>query len=122
MLEDAGARVDVVVAYRTVAPLNTELTNINALLAGGGIDCVAFLGASAVDDFAQLFDTNDLSELFKGVAVAFLDDAIAQTALEFGLPAGIAPVESTIPALVQAISAHFQKAEPTTHSGMLNSI
>jgi uroporphyrinogen III methyltransferase / synthase len=107
MLEEAGARVDVVVAYRTGAPPNTKLTNINALLAGGGIDCVAFLSASAVEDFAQFFDTNDLSEFLKGVAVACFDDDTAQTALQFDLQAGIAPIESTIAGLAGAIAAHF---------------
>src|SRR5206468_1098678 len=41
-LEDAGARVDVVTAYRTVSQNNPSLPQLNALLAGGGIDCIAF--------------------------------------------------------------------------------
>ncbi|HYP53793.1 MAG TPA: uroporphyrinogen-III synthase, partial [Pyrinomonadaceae bacterium] len=41
-LEEAGARVDVVAAYRTVAPETTERARIEALLVGGGVDCVTF--------------------------------------------------------------------------------
>ena len=59
-LEDAGARVDVVIAYRTVALTSQLLSQLNALLAGGGVDCVAFSMASDVRQFAELFDTNDL--------------------------------------------------------------
>ena len=107
LIEDAGARVDAIVCYRTVASTNSELTNIGALLAGGGVDCLAFTTPAAVQDFAQLFDANDLWELLQGVAVASIDDATARMATEFGLETGIMPCESTPQTLAQAISAHF---------------
>jgi uroporphyrinogen III methyltransferase/synthase len=109
MLEDSGARVDVVVAYRTAGPLHTELTNLNALLAGGGIDCIAFTSVASVQNFAQLFDANDLSGLLKGVAVACIDDITAKAAADCGLETAIMPIESTLPALARAIAAHFSR-------------
>ena len=106
-LEDAGARVDVVNAYRTVAVANQALSQLNALVAGGGVDCIAFTTASEVRQFAQLFDTNDLVRVFAGVIVACIDESTAQSAIEFGLRATLTPNESTIPALAQAIAFHF---------------
>ncbi|MDX6614614.1 MAG: uroporphyrinogen methyltransferase / synthase [Blastocatellia bacterium] len=108
-LEEAGARVDVIAAYRTVRPLNTELGRINALLSGGGVDCITFTSSSTVTNFAQLFDTSDLSALLKGVAVACIGDITAATASAHGLKTDIMPAEYTIPALAQAIASYFSR-------------
>jgi uroporphyrinogen III methyltransferase/synthase len=105
-LEDAGARVDVVAAYRT-ASNNSELIQLNVLLAGGGIDCVVFTTPSSMRTFARLFDTNDLSRLLKDVAVACAEKRTARTAAEFDLRADIIPSEPTVAALVHALTAHL---------------
>jgi uroporphyrinogen III methyltransferase/synthase len=105
-LEDAGARVDVVAAYRTVSN-NSELIQLNALLAGGGIDCIVFLSPSTVCEFSQLFDTNDLSRLFREVVVACADEATTQAAAEFGLREHTVPVKAGAAALLSALITHL---------------
>jgi uroporphyrinogen III methyltransferase / synthase len=110
-LEEAGARVDVVAAYRTVRPLNPDLPRINALLAGGTIDCIAFTSSSTVRNFAELFDTSDLSQVLRDVAVACIGDVTAATASEYGLQTEIMPAEFTISALVGAIVDHFNRQD-----------
>ena len=113
-LEAAGARADTVAAYRTVRLHNPDLARINALLAGGGIDCIAFTSALAVRGFAELFDTNDLSELLSGVAVACIDQSVARAAAEFGLCADIMPAEFTVGALARTIEEYFRsEARPS---------
>ena len=106
-LEEAGARADVVAAYRTVRPQNPDIARINALLSAGAIDCIAFTSSSTVTNFAQLFDTNDLADLLKGVVVACIGDITAKTAFEHGLHTDILPSEYTIPALARSIASHF---------------
>ena len=108
-LEDAGARVDVVAAYRTAGSHNSELVQLSVLLDGGGIDCVVFTTPASVRAFSQLLDTNDLSRLLKEVVVACADERATQAADEFGLRAQITPVESTIPELARAIASHFSR-------------
>lgn len=108
-LEEAGARVDVVAAYRTVQPQNLDLGRVNALLSGGGIDCIAFTSSSTVTNFAQLFDAGDLSSLLQGVAVACIGDITARTASEHGLTTDIMPTEYTVPALARAIASYFAR-------------
>ena len=105
--EDAGARVDVVAAYRTSGSHTSELVRLSVLLDGGGIDCVAFTSLAGVRAFSQLLDTNDLPRLLKEVAVACADEDTAQAAVEFGLRAQITPAESTIPELARAIAFYF---------------
>ncbi|HEX8843763.1 MAG TPA: uroporphyrinogen-III synthase [Pyrinomonadaceae bacterium] len=108
-LEDAGARVDVVPAYRTVRPQTSERGRVEALLAGGAVDCITFTSSSTVVNFAQLFDTTDLSQLLAGVTVACIGDITAGTAKEYGLGTDILPNEYTIPALIRAIVDYYRK-------------
>jgi uroporphyrinogen III methyltransferase/synthase len=105
-LTEAGARVDVVPAYRTVLPGNLDRGKISALLAGGA-DCIAFTSSSTVRNLAQLFDTADLGLVLESVVIACIGDITSQTAREFGLQPKIQPQEFTVPALVQAITKYF---------------
>lgn len=107
-LEEAGARVDVVPAYRTVLPDNQDRGRISAMLAGGA-DCIAFTSSSTVRNLAQLFDTQDLSAVLEGVAVACIGNITAETATEHGLRTEIQPEQSTIPDLARAIADYFDQ-------------
>src|SRR5258708_11522114 len=105
-LEEFGARVDLVAAYRTCPAKDSGLVRINALLAGGGIDCVAFPSGSDVRDLAAVLDTNDLDEVFAGIGVVCMDETTTQTANEFGLTADI--VSNEPEALIQAMATYFR--------------
>ncbi len=109
-LEAAGARVDVATAYRTVRPETSVRGRIEALLAGGAIDCIAFTSASTVKNFAQLFDATDLRELLDGVDVACIGEVTAAAARELNLRTNIQPRETTTGALAQAISLYYATA------------
>ncbi len=105
-LQNAGARVDVVPAYRTSLPADLDRGRVAAMLSGKA-DCIAFTSSSTVRNLGQLFDTHDLSEALAGVVVACIGDITAATAQEFGLVVEIQPKEFTIPALAQAIAEYF---------------
>jgi uroporphyrinogen III methyltransferase/synthase len=106
-LEAAGARVDVVSAYRTVLPADIDRGRLAALLAGSA-DCIAFTSSSTVKNLAQLFDTHDLSLALSGVAVACIGDITAETAREYCLFPQIQPEDFTVSALAKAIAEYFQ--------------
>lgn len=106
-LEAAGARADTVAAYRTVQPHSAERGRVEAMLKGGAVDCITFTSSSTVNNFAQMFDATDLSELLKGVAVACIGDITAATAALYGLRTTIQPAEYTTPALARAIADHY---------------
>ena len=107
-LAEAGARVDVVAAYRSVVPDNVDRGRIAAMLTGSA-DCIAFTSSSTVKNLALLFDTQDLSEVLAGITVACIGDITAQTASEHGLHTEIQPDQFTIPALALAIADYFAK-------------
>lgn len=105
-LEQAGARVDVVPAYRTALPDNLDRGRIAAMLSGSA-DCIVFTSSSTVRNLAQLFDTPDLSAALTGVVVACIGDITARTAAEYGLRVEIQPEQFTIPSLARAIADYF---------------
>jgi len=105
-LEKAGARVDVVPAYRTELPADLDRGRVAALLSGGA-DCIAFTSSSTVKNLARLFDTEDLSGALAGVVIACIGDITARTAADYGLQVKIQPQQFTIPALARAIAEYF---------------
>ena len=105
-LHEAGARVDVVPAYRTSLPSDLDRGRVAAMLSGDA-DCIAFTSASTVKNLGQLFDTQDLSGPLAGVAIACIGDVTAATAAEYGLQVEIQPAEFTIRALARAIADYF---------------
>ena len=109
-LEEAGARVDVVPAYRTSVPDNLDRGRVAAMLSGSA-DCIAFTSSSTVRNLAQLFDTQDLSQALAGVVVACIGNITATTATDYGLQVVIQPQQFTIPALARAIADYFSPAE-----------
>jgi uroporphyrinogen III methyltransferase/synthase len=107
-LEEAGARVDVVPAYRTALPADLDRGRVAAMLSGSA-DCIAFTSSSTVKNLASLFDAQDLGATLAGVVIACIGDITATTAREYGLDVKIQPQQFTIPALAGAIAAYFSR-------------
>ena len=110
-LAEAGARCDVVTAYRTVRPETTDRAKAEALLAGGAVDCVTFTSPSTVRNFAQLFEAADLAPLLAGVRVACIGETTAAAAAALNLPTDILPAEHTAAALARAVAGYFQAGD-----------
>lgn len=106
-LENAGARIDVVTAYRTVLPENLDRGRLSAMLTGSA-DCIAFMSSSSVKNLALLFDTHDLGEKLQGLAIACIGDITATTAADYGLRVDIQPAQTTATDLARAIAEYFQ--------------
>lgn len=105
-LEKAGARVDVVPAYRTELPADLDRGRVAAMLSGDA-DVIAFTSSSTVRNLARLFDSQDLSKVLAGVVIACIGDITATTAADYGLQVKIQPQQFTIPALARAIAEYF---------------
>jgi uroporphyrinogen III methyltransferase/synthase len=109
-LEEAGARVDVVPAYRTALPVDLDRGRVAAMLSGSA-DCIAFTSSSTVKNLARLFDTEDLSASLAGVVIACIGDITATTATEYGLHVAIQPQQFTVPSLARAIADYFSSGK-----------
>lgn len=107
-LGKAGALLDVVSAYETV-PAAARKEDVLARLAEGRLDCVTFGSSSTVENFLELIPAAAL-KAHPETLLAAIGPVTAATLRKNGLEAHIQPEEYTIPALVDAIKAHFAKA------------
>lgn len=109
IIEEAGARVDSVAAYRTVAANDPSLGQINALLAGGGVDCIIFQASAEMRAFAQLFGTRDLSQILAETTVVCADVSALLIAGDFGLHTDFTAADRNPRALAEAITRYLSK-------------
>jgi len=106
-LRGRGAKVTVVVAYRTIRP-ETDAESIKAQLQRGAIGVVTFTSSSSVRNYVELFaDQHDACALTANAVVACIGPITAETAESFGFKVRVRAKENTIPALADAIVGHF---------------
>jgi uroporphyrinogen III methyltransferase/synthase len=112
-LRKAGAAVTDVTAYRTVlAEIEREGDpDIYRMLLEKHIDVVTFTSPSTVRNFAQVFGAEQAADLLRTTAVASIGPVTAEAAEQYGIATSIMPKEYTIPALVDAIVAHFKRTQ-----------
>ncbi len=104
-LSRRGALVDVVPAYRTIrgAP---NVDEVRGLLREGKIHAVTFTSSSTVKHFLELIG-EEAPALLKGVVVASIGPITAETAARRQIDSQVVPESYTIPALTDALIAHF---------------
>ncbi len=109
-LRKAGAEVDVVEAYETVAPRSSE-QRLRALLANRTLrpHAITFTSSSTVKNFVELLGLRSARAALKkparyhGVHTASIGPVTSATLREFGLPVDIEAKKYTIPGMVAAI-------------------
>lgn len=108
----AGAQVDVVHVYRTIVP-SEESAGWRQELQAGLAQIITFTSSSTVHNFVTLLGGRDATRsLVQSVAIAAIGPITGRTIEQYGLTVSIMPSENTIPALVDAIAAHYQHREP----------
>jgi len=108
-LRKAGAQVDVVEAYETVAPKSSEKRLRAALASAKKPHAITFTSSSTVRNFVELLGLRSARAMltksapYHGVHTASIGPVTSATLREFGLPVDIEAREYTIPGLVAAI-------------------
>jgi len=103
-----GGEVDVIEAYRTNRP-STDTSRLRAMFRGNQINMVTFTSSSTVSNFVQMFPGDNISELVDGATIACIGPITSKTLEDFGLRADVVAEEYTIPGLVRAIVAYFNR-------------
>ena len=108
-LREAGAVVTEVIAYRTILEDATREgdPDIYGMLLEGKIDVSTFTSPSAIRNFAKIHGADQVADLLKNTVVATIGPVTADAARQLGIPVTIQPRTYTIPALVDAIAAHY---------------
>lgn len=104
-LREEGAGVDVVVAYRTVAPPDAR----ERVLAGlrGGVDLVTFASPSAVESFVTA-----AAEWVPRIAAAVIGPVTEQACRRAGIEVKVVAAPATAQGLAEALVRHFAGAAP----------
>jgi uroporphyrinogen III methyltransferase/synthase len=111
-LRQAGAFVTDVIAYHT----RLEDTpgegdpDVYGLLLQGRIDVVTFASPSSVRSFAKIHGADAAADLLKNTVVAAIGPVTGDAARQLGFPVTVQATTHTIPALVDAIVAHYGAA------------
>lgn len=105
-LRQWGAEVDVVEAYRAVAPKN-DPRPMRTLLLDGQTDMVTFTSSSTVRNFVALLGGRDVPALLAAAAVACIGPITQGTAEEMGIRVDVVPQDYTIAGLTAGIVEYF---------------
>jgi uroporphyrinogen III methyltransferase / synthase len=114
-LREAGAVVTEVIAYRTIledAQRESD-PDVYGMLLEGKIDVATFTSPSAIRNFAKIHGADQVVDLLKHTVVATIGPVTADAARQLGILVTIQPKTYTIPALVDAIAAHYVGATDT---------
>ncbi len=106
-LEEAGAEVDIVPAYETVAD-DKGAAEVRAALEAGDVDAITFTSSSTVQNFVEALRSSgaDAAALTRDALIACIGPVTAETAHEEGLDVGLV-ASPPIASFVQAIADHF---------------
>jgi uroporphyrinogen III methyltransferase / synthase len=105
VLQERGARVEVVEAYETVRP-RLAPGELESLLTPRP-DVITFTSSSTVSNFGKLLDDAKLRDCTRGAAVASIGPITSATARESGFEVSVEATAFTIPGLVAAIVKFF---------------
>ncbi|MCS6860554.1 MAG: uroporphyrinogen-III synthase, partial [Abditibacteriales bacterium] len=102
MLEEMGARVDVVPAYRTVLD-DSHAELIREQLLSGNVDFITFTSSSTVRNFVYLVGREILEQTRGTFKIASIGPITSQTARALGLTVDVEAREFTVDGLVEAM-------------------
>jgi len=107
VLEERGARVEVVEAYQTVVP---EISPDElARLLTPQLDAITFTSSSTATNLAKLLGENRIAETLCGAVIASIGPITSQTLRKLGVEVTVEAQESTMAGLVHALQDHFLK-------------
>lgn len=105
-LAKMGAKVEEIIAYRTVS--DTEETGgLIESLRKKTIDMVTFTSSSTVTNFKALLPEDEFDELISGITIAAIGPITAQTAAENGFTVDVEADTYTIDGLCDAIATYY---------------
>ena len=107
-LAAAGADVRSAPAFRTLAAEDNPELDVYGQLLQRRLDVVTFTSAAAVRSFAALYGEEQTADLLAHTTVATVGPAATEAVRRLGVSPAIVPAVPSIPALVDAIRAHFQ--------------
>lgn len=118
ILAQAGAQVEVVPVYQARPPREIP-PEAKPFLDQGAVDLLTFASSGTVRNFAALVGPEKFRELGRRAVVAAIGPITAATLKEYGLTPQVQPEDYTIPGLLAAVIAFFQKSRESKKNNRL---
>jgi uroporphyrinogen-III synthase len=113
-LQEAGAEVTSVIAYRTAAPETLD-PKILARILGGEVDVIAFASPSAFHNLSAAMGSNsELAGLSSRVRFAAIGPTTARAMREAGAAVEIEASEASAAGLADALAKYFESRATAT--------
>lgn len=106
-LEQMGAHVDDVAAYRNVI-CTDNADQLKQMLVDQSIQLITFTSSSTVNNLLSILEGVNYHELLNDVVLASIGPITSETIRKHGLTVGVEAKEYTIDGLVEAIKGYFQ--------------
>lgn len=110
-LRSCGARVDVISAYRTLGPDESDIAGLRDALAAGKVDVVTFTSPSTVRHTVESLGEGGVERLSK-ITVASIGPVTTAEAEQLGLPVDVTASCYTIAGLTSALVEYFRERRP----------
>lgn len=107
-LAAAGAAVTQAPAFRTLAVEENPELDVYGQMLQRRIDVVTFASAAAVRSFATLYGADQAADLLAHTTVATVGPSATEAVRRLGVEPTVVAAVPSMPALVEAIRAHFQ--------------
>ena len=107
VLEERGARVEVVEAYQTATP-EIPAAELARLLAPPP-DAITFTSSSTATNFAKLVGHDRLAGVLRGTVIASIGPVTSETLRHLGLTVTVEAPESTVSGLVKTLEHYFSQ-------------
>jgi uroporphyrinogen III methyltransferase/synthase len=118
-LQERGAQVTDVIAYRTV-PASETSQDLYRMLLDGKIDAVTFTSASTVRQFVELIGREQAIDLLRTTVVAAIGPVTAEAAVQLGVPVQVIAARHDVDSLVDALISHFAAVPALSGRGPLH--
>jgi uroporphyrinogen III methyltransferase/synthase len=107
-LKSAGAKVDVVPAYRTVSPSADVVERLRRLVFDGAVDIVTLTSSSTIQNLVSLLGDGAAGALAK-LTVASIGPITTETAEKLGVRVDVTAAEYDNAGLVRALRSHYAR-------------
>ena len=106
-LNDAGARIDLVYAYRIQSSPGVDPGRTAAMFSAA-TDCIVLTSPASVVLLTRLFDSDDLGEVLAKVRIVCLDEATRKAAEKHGVNVKVLPAPATVAKLTEVIAEELR--------------
>ena len=115
-LKGCGAEVTEVIAYRTLRPSEIDQRNLRNI-ASGEADAVLFFSPSSVQNFIELFGSEQLRAMQDKLSITAVGPVTAKALREAGVARIVVAGDTTAAAVVEALEVYFVGAVNQAQAG-----